>query len=180
LVAFRRFVADRFGRAAAEQLFPKDRLDARKGYPYAVFDDTLAACVGLTGHPRDRLLRELGAHAITTFFALYPGSFPAQGARRFLVQVEQAVDQRLKELLPEKPPRPIAVTDLGSGQLRLEYRSARDLCPLVFGLLDGTSVHYQTPMRYSEETCRRKGDQVCAFMVEVQRTQLPRTKPRRR
>ena len=179
LVAYRRFLADRFGKAVADQVFPDDaHLDPRAVYPDGTFQNLIQAGAAAAGRQTDRLLREFGAHAIASFHELYPGTFPPEGARRFLANLEKNVHERLPTILPGAEPPALGITDLGAGQLRIIYRSSRNLCPMLAGMLEGTGVHYQTPLRYTEETCMRRGDPQCTFLVQVQQTLLPRGKTR--
>jgi len=175
LVAYRRFLADRFGESLADEVFAKhQRIQARQVYPDPILFELIEGGVARTRKPAEQLLREFGAHALQTFYELHPTYFPPEGARRFLMQLEETVHSRVREMMPGAAPPQLKVKDLGAGRLRISYRSQRNLCPLLAGLLDGTGTHYQTPVRHIEETCMRRGDAECSFLVEVQQTLLPR------
>jgi hypothetical protein len=181
LVAYQRFLEDRFGPALADAAFVgQERPSRHKSYPDEAFAMLVDVSAGLAKRPRDSLLREFGAHLIGTLHQLFPGFFPSEGARRFLVQLEGMVHHRIREAMPGAAPPHLTIEDMGGGCLRIQYCSDRSLCPLVAGMLDGTGAHYQTPVRYVEETCMRNGDPACTFLVEVQQTLLPRGMPRRR
>jgi hypothetical protein len=47
---------------------------------------------------------------------------------------------------------------------------------MLGGMLDGVGAHYQTPVRYSQDTCVKTGGDQCTFMIEVQQTLLPRAR----
>jgi hypothetical protein len=176
-VAYRRFLGDRFGSALADEVFKEH---ANIG-PRDVHDDTLfvrlvEAGAQATQRPPDRLLREFGSELIGTFHQLYPSFFPPEGARGFLSKLDATMGKRVRDLAAGAEPPRLSVRELEHGVISVEYQSERRLCPLVAGLLDGTGAHYQTPVRYREESCMRRGDPQCVFVVEVQQTLLPRSR----
>jgi hypothetical protein len=174
--AYERFLGDRFGKGLADEVFARyPALSPRGVHPDAVFLELVDVGARLAQRSPDRLLREFGAQLIGIFHELYPTFFPSEGARRFLVQLDKPTAGRIREVVAGSSPPHLDVRDLGAGRLRIEYHSERNLCALLAGMLDGTGTHYQTPVRHREESCRRRGDPLCVFMVEVQQTLLPRT-----
>jgi predicted hydrocarbon binding protein len=175
-VAFRRFLEGRFGAELADDVFAKQNEPSATGvYADDGFMGLLAQGATLSRIDQDRLLREFGAELISFFHERYASYFPPEGARRFLLQFERGLGSRIREALPGAAPPRMEVHDIGSGRLRMDYHSPRKMCPLLAGLLDGTSTHYQTPVRHHEESCARKGHSHCSFIVEVQQTLLPRS-----
>jgi len=177
LVAYKRFLQDRFGSALAAEVVGAQRLQPRELYPDALFQQLVDDGAARANRSREHLLREFGAHAVGTFFELYPAYFPPEGARRFLTQLEEIIQARVRETLAgaAPPPLELSVRDCGGGRIEIRYRSRRNLCSMLAGLLDGTGTHYQTPVRHVQQTCARNGDPECMFVVEVQQTLLPRT-----
>jgi hypothetical protein len=177
LVAYRRFLADRFGAKLADEVFSRHkRVVARQTYPDEVFAGLVDLAASLARRDPDGMLREFGSALLGTFHEMYPSYFPPEGARRFLLGLDALVHTRIKELLPGAQPPRLEVSDLGSGRIKLIYRSERNLCAMLGGMLDGVGAHYQTPVRYSQETCVKNGGENCTFNIEVQQTLLPRAR----
>jgi hypothetical protein len=175
VLAYHRFLVDRFGREAADGVLGEGRkISLRASYDDALFLEWVHKGAALGKRSVERHMREFGAHAITTLHELYPVYFPPEGARRFLLSLEHNVHARVRSSIDGAAPPTLAVTDLGHGRIRIGYRSPRHLCALLAGLIDGTGTHYQTPIRHTQESCMKRGDPECAFVVEVQQTLLPR------
>jgi hypothetical protein len=165
----------------AEQAFAgKPKFDPAGTYSDEIFFALLEQGTRLARREADRLLREFGAELIAIFHEQYPTSYPPEGARRFLLSLSDLWQARIEDSRPGVPSAPIIVSELEGGKLRVAYQSPRRLCPLVAGMLEGAGAHYQTPVRHHEETCARKGDAQCLFVVEVQQTLLPRASRKRK
>ena len=177
LVAYRRFLADRFGAKLADEVFSRHkRVVARQTYPDEVFAGLVDMAASLARREPDVMLREFGSALLGTFHEMYPSYFPPEGAKRFLLGLDTVAHARIKDLLPGSAPPRLDVSDLGGGRIKLIYKSDRALCAMLGGMLDGVGAHYQTPVRYSQDTCVKTGGDQCTFMIEVQQTLLPRAR----
>ena len=179
MLAYRRFLTDRFGDALAGQVFSGlESLDPKAVYQDDRFFSLLQDGSQRTKIPGERLLREFGAHTVMIFHELYPAYFASAGAKSFLLQVESLIHARIRESVAGAQPPQLRIEEVSRNQLRIEYTSARKLCVMLAGLLDGTSIHYQTPMRYREERCMLKGETSCIFQVTIEQTMWPRSRPK--
>ena len=101
LVAYRRFLADRYGAKLADDVFVRHkRVAARQTYPDETFAGLVDVGASLARREPDRLLREFGAALVGTFHEMYPSYFPPEGARRFLLGLDSVAHARIKDLLP--------------------------------------------------------------------------------
>jgi heme-NO-binding protein len=175
LVAYRRFLADRFGAKLASEVFARHKnVASRQTYPDEAFAGLVDRGATLARREPDGLLREFGVSLISTFHEMFPSYFPPEGAKRFLLGIDKVAHARIKDLLPGSQPPKLEVTDLSGGKIKIVYQSDRKLCALLAGMLDGVGSHYQTPVRHYQASCMHKGAPQCVFMVEVQQTLLPR------
>src|SRR5579884_3302445 len=160
--AYERFLEDRFGAALAGQVFAsRGRPGARDTIADEVFFELVDHGAELAKREREQLLREFGAHLLGTLHELYPLHFPPAGARSFLLSLDKVAHPRIREQLAGAAPPDLEIEDPGGGKLRIRYRSPRQLCSLLAGMLDGTGAHYQTPVRHYQESCMLKGAQQC-------------------
>ena len=177
LVAYRRFLADRFGAKLASDVFVRNKnVVARQTYPDEAFAGLIDRAASLARREPDGLLREFGISLISTFHEMYPSYFPPEGAKRFLLGLDTIAHARIKDLLPGSAPPKLDVTDMSGGRIKMVYHSDRKLCALLAGMLDGVGSHYQTPVRHYQESCVKNGAPQCVFMIEVQQTLLPRAR----
>jgi hypothetical protein len=179
LVAYRRFLADRFGAKLADEVFARHkRVGPRQTYPDETFAGLVDHAASLARREPDGMLREFGSALLGTFHEMYPSYFPPEGARRFLLGLDSVAHARIKDLLQGAQPPKLELSDLGGGRIKMIYQSDRKLCAMLGGMLDGVGAHYQTPVRFTQQTCMRKGEPQCTFLIEVQQTLLPRGRKR--
>jgi Haem-NO-binding len=65
-----------------------------------------------------------------------------------------------------QPPQ-LRVSELGDDGVMIDYRSARQLCVLLRGLVEGTARHYGEVADIAEPTCMQRGDPACTFEVRL-------------
>ena len=136
-------------------------------------DEELLTFVGRaaesTGTDVDALVHDFGIFtAQTTFARLYPAFFAiAPSARAFLLTVETRIHELVRATIPNAEPPQLHITELGEDGVSIVYTSARRLCPLLRGLVEGTARHYGETAHIEEHTCMRRGADACTFDVTL-------------
>jgi hypothetical protein len=169
---FEEFVVETFGAEAWEDILeasPHDARAVRVGpatYPDAhLFMIAEAAC------KKANLSLEVALRAFGKFlfFGLgrkYPSivkQFP--DAQSLLKGIDSVIHVEVNKLLPGSVTPTILCTDDGQGGLTLTYDSARRLCPLLEGLLDGLSEHSHQRIERTHDICQHKGAPRCELKL---------------
>ena len=117
----------------------------------------------------DDLVHDFGVFmARTTFTRLYPAFFAiAPSAREFLLTVETRIHELVRATIPNAAPPQLRVDEQGPDGVEITYTSARRLCVLRRGLVQGTAGHYGQMAPLEERTCMHRGDPSCTFEVTL-------------
>src|SRR5262249_13545231 len=120
-----------------------------------------------TSLPRNEILFEFGVFtAATTFARLYSVLFKlSPTARAFLLTVETPIHDTVRVALPDARPPELTVTDLGDDGIEIVYTSARRICPMLRGLVEGTGRVYDEVLEVHEPECMHRGDPACRVVV---------------
>ncbi|GLV59315.1 hypothetical protein KDH_61420 [Dictyobacter sp. S3.2.2.5] len=139
-----------------------------------VYDDAmLLAGVGavheLTHLPVDTLLREYGRYFLINGLTSSRCSYlltQVNSGRDLLLTMRDAHSQMRR--VPDGLTPPVfgyeAVYD-HNNSLTLIYDSDRQLCPVLWGAIEGAAERYGQKVRIQEKTCMRVGDDVCRFDI---------------
>jgi len=104
----------------------------------------------------------------TTFTRLYPAFFAiAPSAREFLLTVETRIHELVRATIPNAAPPQLRVVEHGPDGVQIVYSSARQLCVLLRGLVQGTAGHYGEKAEINESTCMLRGDPTCTFEITL-------------
>ena len=101
------------------------------------------------------------ARPYTAFFAIAPS------ARDFLLTVETRIHELVRATIPNARPPQLQVSERGTNGVSISYTSARQLCVLLRGLVEGTARHYDETAVIEESTCMKRGDAACTFDVTL-------------
>lgn len=142
---------------------------ASKVYDDAMLLAGVAAIHELTQVPVDTLLREYGRYFLTNGLTSSRCSYlltQVQSGRDLLLVMRDAHAQMRR--IPDGLTPPLfgyeAVFEK-SNSLTLIYDSFRQLCPLLWGAIEGAAERYGQQVRIHEMTCMRRGDDTCRFDV---------------
>ena len=166
--SFNDYATARFGADVARRVFEDEPIYLMSE---AYDDERLFALVertaATTDTPVDDLVRDFGYFtAQTTFARLYPAFFAvAGGARPFLLTVEERIHELVRATIPNARPPELRVAPLGDDGVQIAYKSPRQLCVLLTGLLEGTASHYGERANIVESECMRNGAPACLFDV---------------
>ena len=168
--SFRDYVTARYGRDVTQQVFAGGgSYLLSEAYPDEEFLRFVTRAVAVTESDADELVYEFGVFtAQTTFARLYPAFFAiSPSARDFLLTVETRIHELVRATIPKARPPQLHVSELGGNGVSIVYTSARHLCVLLRGLVEGTARHYEETAAIEESTCMRRGDASCTFDVTL-------------
>lgn len=148
-------------------------------------DDELARLVAagseLLGTPPDQLARDLGRHATQGLARRHPEHFArSEGTLAFLRRLDDVVHAEVVKLHPDAdPPRfswssvPADATGATGGDepdvMDVHYSSARRLCWLAVGMIEGAGIVYGEPTEVRHEACQLDGAPYCTLRVSTRR-----------
>jgi Haem-NO-binding len=168
--SFRDFALTRFGPDDAKEIFAGRPLHVMsEAYDDQEFTSVVRRAGEVTGVDLDELVHDFGAFAgSVTFPRLYPALFAAAGGTRpFLLTVEDRIHELVRATIPDAHPPQLLVEPLHDDGVRITYTSARRLCVLLTGLLEGTAAHYGDSVDYEQKACIHRGDDACVFEVRI-------------
>lgn len=168
--SFRDYVTATFGRDVTQQVFAGGgSYLLSEAYPDEDFLGFVTRAVEVTGSDPDQLVYDFGVFtAQTTFARLYPAFFAiSPSTREFLLTVETRIHELVRATIPNARPPQLHVSERGVDGVSIVYTSARHLCVLLRGLVEGTARHYDETAEIEESTCMRNGDAACTFDVTL-------------
>ena len=83
----------------------------------------------------------------------------------FLETVNEVIHVEVKKLFEEATPPVVTIEKTADGRARLLYRSDRQLCRLLEGLLDGVGDHYRQKATYRHRQCMLEGAGECVLDI---------------
>jgi predicted hydrocarbon binding protein len=169
---FQEFIETRFGpekwneiksRAGCEEPFFSISLD----YPDAMTMALVkAGCEVLDLEPETAMV-EFGKFVVpNTLKKYYPVYFSLAGnsPRDFLLNMNRIHTTVTRSIPNARPPR-LDFEDRPDGRLLIHYRSKRQLCSVLHGLILGVGVLFNQDLQIREAACMLKGDPQCTFEV---------------
>lgn len=124
-----------------------------------------AAAAALQLPPQD-VLRWFGRRAMPLLAARYPGFFSGHAdTRSFLLTLNGIIHPEVRKLYPGAA-TPVFDFDTGTpGQLVIGYNSARKLCALAEGFMQGAADYYHEQAAVTQSQCMHDGAAKCVFQV---------------
>ncbi len=133
-------------------------------------DVDLGAAVGLlagaTNSTASRVLHDFGRALFPTLIAIYGDLVPSAWRALDLIEHTEEVIHRAVRLQDASaaPPR-LQSMRVSPAEVRVLYSSARRLCSLAHGLLEGVGAHFDEPLQITQARCVGRDDAVCEFLV---------------
>lgn len=168
--SFRDFVLSSFGPERAKEILAGRPVHLMsEAYPDEDFLELVSHTCTVTGSELEPLVKEFGTFAGgRTFPRLYPAFFSiAGGTRPFLLTIEDRIHELVRATIPNAQPPQLVVEPRGEDGVSITYASARRLCVLLAGLLEGTAEQYGETIRYEQVRCMHRGDEACVFDVTI-------------
>jgi hypothetical protein len=149
-----------------------DRANASGAYTsLGNYDDAeivrlVAAASEMLGKPASEVLRWFGREAMKELFQKYPAFFePYDTSRAFVLAVNSIIHPEVRKLYSGASCPHFRFDDLDDGGLSMVYRSARKLCHLAEGFVEGAADHYGEVVDFRHVKCQHHGDPFCQFEI---------------
>ena len=167
---FEDFMVETFGDEAYEEIFASAGLQTTEPFvgPGSYPDEDLLALVGKVverlGIPADEALRAFGRFCIPPLARRFPVFLAAHShPKDFLLTVDTFHSMEVNKLFEGSQCPRFHYESPAPDRLVMRYGSARRLCALVEGLLDGVATHYGIPIAHVQTACMLRGDPACVF-----------------
>ncbi|MBF0188696.1 MAG: heme NO-binding domain-containing protein [Magnetococcales bacterium] len=172
LQKFEAFAESALGESWRQGRGEEPEIDLNKQYPDQVMHDLLSRYVALSGTTQKEALHVFGGYLAPqlvetgTFLGLMREEW---GLFDLITHANERIHSVLKTSEPEMQPPEIRILRVSGGELRIYYDSARKLCPLLIGILNGLSNYFGESITLSEEHCMLEGDDFCAITIRSER-----------
>lgn len=169
---FEGFVSEGWGEEAYEALLDACPLHGDGVYvgPETYPDADLIALVTKAcerfGVAPEDALRAFGRYMFPQLAAKFTAFLEGHDARSFLLSVHDVIHVEVRKLFPDAVTPSFHYEPLDDGGLVVEYTSARQLCHLMEGLLDGVATHFDEPLAHHHATCMHHGAPHCRFELQ--------------
>jgi heme-NO-binding protein len=132
----------------------------------------MAASKALSTPPAD-VLRWFGREAMPLLAERYAGFFtPYTSARPFITSVNRIIHPEVRKVYPGADVPVFGFSDEPDGSLLMSYQSARRLCALAEGFIEGAAMHYGESAKFEHASCMHKGDDKC--LIRIALSKVPR------
>lgn len=140
-------------------------------YPDKELVQLLDAGLALVGLPdRESALRWFGHRAIPLLVERWPRFFESQDSTRpFLLTLNDLIHPEVRKIYPGADV-PVFDFDTSSDRvLIMGYRSARKLCALAQGFVEGAADYYGEQVRFDHVQCMNRGQEKCVFRIAFEK-----------
>ena len=125
----------------------------------------LAASQALKLSPNE-VLRWFGREAMAVMVERYPTFFLAhQSTRPFVLSLNSIIHPEVRKIYQGADVPVFDFDDQPDGSLLMGYHSARKLCALAQGFVEGAGRHYGETVRFEHLCCMHNGDPTCQFRL---------------
>lgn len=167
---FEDFICENWSVELYEEIFSRCPLKTKepfvgpKTYPDVDFIAILKKTCEILEVDVEEGLRAFGKFAFIKLQQKYPYLINDEaGARNFLLTLDSVIHAEIKKIYPEAELPGFSYQDLSESQLIMIYKSKKQLCSLVEGLLEGVADYFDTEIKVCQNKCVKKGDSECEF-----------------
>lgn len=170
------FVVARAGAVAWERITYGAGLSDRLYFPLGSYPDdealTLVAASCRHLHlDTEAFLRAFGRHLVPPLLSTYGHSLRSDWkSLEVLEHSEQTIHARVRHTTPSAQPPMLVTTRTTADEVVIQYRSARRLCYMALGVVDGLGEAYGETLDVSQRRCMLNGDPECEIVVQRRRT----------
>lgn len=164
------FVSEGWGQDKYEEILALCPLSTKEPfvgpgtYPDADLFTIAGKAAEILGVPLPAALRAFGQYCFPRLAAKVPALIAVHTtAESLLKSVEGVVHVEVRKLMPNAVTPSFKYREVAPGQLVVEYRSARKLCFLMEGLLDGLALHFGERIEQRQARCMHDGHDCCEF-----------------
>lgn len=135
-------------------------------YPDSALDRLVACAATTYARSPDEVLRWFGRRAMILMAERYPEFFErSTSTRAFLFTLNDIIHPEVRKLYPGAAVPTFDFEAVGTEVLRMGYQSARQLCALAEGFIEGAADWYEEEAHVHQSECVRRGDARCVFDV---------------
>jgi Haem-NO-binding len=172
-VELQKYVESRVSAEAWRELLVKSGVPTRLYMAVRPYDDAeLIALVQtastMTGTPAPVLLRDFGTFIVPGLMKTYRAFMrPEWRTLDVLEFTESHVHTKVRSMTKGAMPPFLEATRTSPTQVMMTYRSARKLCPVAEGIIEGIATHYSERIRMEHSRCMSRGDAECKIRVTL-------------
>jgi predicted hydrocarbon binding protein len=135
-------------------------------YPDAEAEALVEAAARKLDTTRAEVLRWFGREAMPLLAKHYPDFFDAHSsARPFVLGVNTIIHAEVRKLYAGADCPHFRIREDAEGVLSMGYASARRLCALAQGFVEGAAAHYGEAVDFQHARCVEHGDGHCEFTI---------------
>lgn len=109
-------------------------------------------------------LRDFGHGALLSLAGKFPAFFtPHERTRDFLLTLNDVIHPQVRKLHASARPPEFDFTVIGDDQLRMVYRSDRQLCGMAEGMIAGAATHFGQHVEIVQDQCVLAGADACVL-----------------
>lgn len=163
-------VSAEFGDATWDRLLDDAGLDGAYtslgSYDDAEIVRLVAVASAALGIPEEDVLRWFGRRAMPLLAKRYPAFFSNHpNTRSFLLTLNNIIHPEVRKLYPGASPPVFDFGTADNDRMVIGYNSARRLCALAEGFMQGAAVHYGEQADITQPECMHHGAAKCSFHV---------------
>jgi hypothetical protein len=135
-------------------------------YPDEDLGKLVHAASDALGIPSGEVLRWFGREAMPILAERYPVFFAAHtSARPFVLSVNKIIHPEVRKIYAGADVPIFDFHDEPDGALLMGYHSARKLCALAQGFVEGAARHYSETVKFEHLACMHNGEAKCLFRL---------------
>lgn len=135
-------------------------------YPDEDLGKLVHAASDLLAMPMHDVLHWFGREAIPILAEQYPALFTAQTSTRlFVLSVNKIIHPEVRKIYAGADVPVFDFQDAPDGALLMGYHSARKLCALAEGFVDGAARYYHETVKFEHLACMHHGHDKCLFRL---------------
>jgi len=135
-------------------------------YPDEDMGKLVAAASNALALPANDVLRWFGQQAMPVLAERYPGFFHAHTTTRpFILSLNSIIHPEVRKIYPGADVPEFDFHSEPDGALLMGYHSARGLCSLAQGFVEGGARYYGESCAFEHRLCMHKGDAKCLFHI---------------
>jgi hypothetical protein len=137
-------------------------------YPDEEIEKLVMAASTALNVPPNQVLRWFGREAMPLLAGHYPVFFsPHKNARSFVMSVNNIIHPEVRKLYAGAGCPHFQFEEAPDGTLLMGYNSARKLCALAHGFIEGAGDQYGQTMIVEHPRCMHKGDPGCTLSIRA-------------
>lgn len=169
----KKYVLARLGAEAWNRLLDESALSGRiydpgESYPDEELVRLVQQAARAVGQGVPALLEDFGEFMAPDLLSLHRRHLnPRWRTLDLLEHTEQTIHRIVRVADPGAQPPVLVAHRISAEHLKLEYRSARQLCAVARGIIHGTARHFGEQVAVDEPRCLLRGDACCELDVRL-------------